>query len=96
MATARSIASPSARPAQLIRYQLSEPSWLSGDVVAAPLDQRMSPGSHGECGPAILPHEQRGIHDIRLGLCEGITDPGLRRNGRSGARLRGQATGSSP
>ena len=29
-------------------------------VVAAPLLQRMSPGLHGECGPAILPHERRG------------------------------------
>ena len=33
---------------------------LARGVVAAPLLQRMSPGLHGECGPAILPHERRG------------------------------------
>jgi hypothetical protein len=33
---------------------------LAPGVVAAPLFQRMSPGLHGECGPAILPHERRG------------------------------------
>src|ERR1700730_11466878 len=32
----------------------------SRGVVAAPLLQRMPPGLHGECGPAILPHERRG------------------------------------
>src|ERR1700736_420472 len=35
-------------------------------VVAAPLLQRMSPGLHGECGPAILPHERRGPQNSLL------------------------------
>src|SRR5258708_7020326 len=67
-------------------------------VVAAPLLQRMSPGLHGECGLAILPHERRGPENSLPWILPTVFPPNCGQPKKERANLRHRQTifGTAP